>query len=275
MKEKRMPELPEVETTIRGLQPHLEQAIIQEVIIRQHQLRWLIPKDLNQQLTQQQIIRITRRGKYLLFQCTGGTLIIHLGMSGRLRLLSQPSAPKKHDHVDILFKDNCLRYTDPRRFGAILWTSDDPMQHVLLKKLGVEPLTAAFTADYLYQHTRKRHTAIKALLMNHQVVVGIGNIYAAEALFLARIHPAMPAHQLTLEQAHLLVKQCKLILTKAITRGGTTLKDFSNSEGKPGYFSQQLHVYGREGLPCSSCQETLQSIVLAQRNSVFCPRCQR
>jgi len=275
MKGNIMPELPEVETTIRGLQPHLEQAIVQGVIIRQYQLRWPIPNNLKQLLTQQQIMRITRRGKYLLFQCTSGTLIIHLGMSGRLQWLLQPSAPKKHDHVDIVFKNGCLRYTDPRRFGAILWTNDDPIQHVLLKKLGVEPLTAAFTADYLYQHTRKRCTAIKVLLMNHHVVVGIGNIYAAEALFLARIHPAMPAHCVTHEQADVLVNQCKLILKKAITRGGTTLKDFSNSNGQPGYFSQQLHVYGREGLPCLSCQETLQAIVLAQRNSVFCPRCQQ
>lgn len=269
-----MPELPEVETTIRSLQPHLEQATIQDVMIRQHQLRWAIPKNLRQQLIQQQVILISRRGKYLLFQCSSGTLIIHLGMSGSLRLLPQPSAPRKHDHVDIIFNQGCLRYTDPRRFGAILWTSANPMQHVLLSKLGVEPLTTAFTADYLYQQTRKRHTAIKVLLMNHHVVVGIGNIYASEALFLSRIHPAMPAHQLTHEQADVLVKQCKRILKKAITRGGTTLRDFSHSDGQPGYFSQQLHVYGRQGLPCSLCQETLQAVVLAQRNSVFCPRCQ-
>jgi formamidopyrimidine-DNA glycosylase len=270
-----VPELPEVETTARGLQPYLEWAIVQTVIVRQAQLRWLVPKNLKEQLSNQQITRITRRGKYLLFHCTNGTLIIHLGMSGRLHLLAYAPEPKKHDHVDIVFTNYCLRYTDPRRFGAILWTNDDPMQHVLLKKLGVEPLTSAFTADYLYQQSRKRRTAIKVLLMDHHVVVGIGNIYAAEALFLTHIHPAMPAHLLTPEQAHALVKQCKLILKQAIAQGGTTLKDFTNSKGKPGYFSQQLHVYGREGLACSRCQSTLESIRLGQRSSVFCSKCQQ
>lgn len=270
-----MPELPEVETVLRGLTPQLEGATIQDVIIRHHQLRWPIPTHLKTLLSQQKILSLSRRGKYLLIQVTTGTLIIHLGMSGSLRLLSLDTPPTRHDHVDIILSTHQrLRYNDPRRFGAILWTEGNPLNHPLLKSMGIEPLDIHFTGEYLKQKALNRSSAIKPFIMNSQIVTGIGNIYAAEALFLAKIHPAIPAGQLTQHQCEQLVDAIKQILKKAIQQGGTTLKDFVNSEGKPGYFSQKLHVYGRAGLPCSTCGTPLRSIQLGQRSTVFCEQCQ-
>lgn len=270
-----MPELPEVETTLRGLMPHLCGAVIQSVVVRQPQLRWPIPPQLNTCLTQQKIIRLSRRGKYLLIHMTTGTLMIHLGMSGSLRILNVNTVSARHDHVDIIFSDNILlRYTDPRRFGAILWTETDPLKHPLLISLGIEPLDAQFTSAYLQQAARKRHVAIKPFIMNSKIVTGIGNIYATEALFLAKIHPMTPARLLTQQQCEQLVEAIKQILKSAILQGGTTLKDFVNSEGKPGYFSQQLHVYGRAHLPCTACGALLQSIQQGQRRTIFCVNCQ-
>ena len=270
-----MPELPEVETLLRGLIPHLEDAVIQAVIIRQLQLRWPVSSDLQTCLQQQKIIRLSRRGKYLLIHFTTGTLIIHLGMSGSLRIVHSATPLKRHDHVDMMLsQDRILRYNDPRRFGAILWTTGDPMQHPLLNSLGVEPLDTRFTGAYLKKIAEKRQVPIKSFIMNSKIVTGVGNIYAAEALFSAKIHPLMPAKQLTLQQCDQLVNSIQKILTHAITQGGTTLKDFVNSEGKPGYFSQKLLVYGRGGLPCTECCKSLQSIQLGQRSTVFCTHCQ-
>ena len=270
-----MPELPEVETIMRGLAPQLEGTTVQEVIIRQHQLRWPIPSHLKTSLSQQKIIKLTRRGKYLLLQATYGTLIIHLGMSGSLRVLNLSTPPTAHDHIDIIFStDKLLRYNDPRRFGAVLWTEEDPLNHPLLLLMGLEPFDVHFTGQYLQKKAWNRKVPIKPFIMNSKIVTGIGNIYAAEALFLANIHPSTPAGQLTQQQYERLVDSIKTILMAAISQGGTTLKDFVNSEGKPGYFSQKLHVYGRAGLPCILCGSPLQSIQLGQRSTVFCAHCQ-
>jgi len=269
-----MPELPEVETVLRGLKPHIEGATIAAVSIRVPQLRWPIPA-LNTLLAQQKIYKISRRGKYLLVCLETGTLLIHLGMSGRLCLLTEYQAPQRHDHVDIIFtNDKILRYTDPRRFGAMLWTAEDPSSHPLLKNLGAEPLTDDWNSDYLLQIANHRRVAIKPFIMDSQRVVGIGNIYAAESLFLAGIHPAMPAGCITKNQASRLISATKEVLMLAIQQGGTTLKDFVNSQGAPGYFSQKLRVYGRAGLPCVRCEKILESSQLGQRSTVFCVHCQ-
>lgn len=271
-----MPELPEVETVLRGLKPHLENNSVRDVIVRCDKLRWPITPNLKNILKQQPIANLSRRGKYLLIQFATGTLIIHLGMSGRLCILTEAAPAKKHDHADFIFSNKIImRYTDPRRFGAILWTNEDPHQHLLLKKLGPEPFDSAFTAKYLFEKIASRRVAIKVLIMNHHIVVGVGNIYAAEVLFLAGIHPTTPANTISLTQCQLLVKLIKQVLKNAIKQGGTTLKDFVNSAGKPGYFSQKLNVYGREGRACVRCQTVIQSLMLGQRASAFCPQCQQ
>jgi formamidopyrimidine-DNA glycosylase len=270
-----MPELPEVETIMCGLKPHMEGVVIQNVIVRQHQLRWPIPSELRNHLKQQQIIRLSRRGKYLLVHLTSGTLIVHLGMSGSLRILNSNIPNKNHDHVDIILSNNTmLRYNDPRRFGAILWTQEDPCTHPLIKSIGIEPLDPLFTGMYLHSRATKRQVAIKSFIMDSKVVAGIGNIYATEALFLSHIHPTLAAGQISMTEYEQLVKAIKEILTQAITAGGTTLKDFINSDGKPGYFSQKLKVYGRATLPCSVCKTPLQSLKLGQRSTFFCELCQ-
>ena len=271
-----MPELPEVETIMQGLIPHIKGLTIQEAIIRQPQLRWPVPLDLNDHLKQQKIIHLSRRGKYLLIQMATGTLIIHLGMSGSLRVLPQDTPATRHDHLDFILSDNkLLRYNDPRRFGAILMTEDNPAEHTLLKSLGPEPLDPLFNGAWLKKAALKRHVAIKPFIMNSKIVTGIGNIYAAEALFLAKIHPLTEARLLTEPQCDQLVKSIKEVLQSAISQGGTTLKDFVNSDGKPGYFSQKLHVYGRANLPCTACGSLLQSLLLGQRSTVFCGQCQK
>jgi formamidopyrimidine-DNA glycosylase len=270
-----MPELPEVETVMRGLVPHLERTMIEDVVVRCSQLRWPIPRNLKNSLSHQKVETLSRRGKYLLIHVTTGTLIVHLGMSGSLRLLNQMTPPTSHDHMDLIFSNRIiLRYNDPRRFGAILWTQENPLQHVLLTSMGIEPLDVHFTGEYLKRLTLKRKTPIKSFIMNSKVVAGVGNIYAAEALFLAKINPTTPTHSLSTQQCNRLVESIKTILTCAISNGGTTLKDFVNSEGKPGYFSQKLHVYGRSGLPCMVCNTSLQSIHVGQRSTVFCGKCQ-
>ncbi len=270
-----MPELPEVETVMRGLKPHLEGAIIQDVIVRHPHLRWPIPTDLKNNLNQQQVSKLSRRGKYLLINVKAGTLIIHLGMSGSLRMVTNQTTLRRHDHVDIVFSDQTiLRYHDPRRFGAVLWTEQDPCQHTLLASLGVEPLEINFTAEYFKKKAMGRRIPVKSFIMDSHIVVGVGNIYAPEALFLANIHPRTPAGVLTLQQCEQLVEAIQQVLQFAINQGGTTLKDFVNSEGKPGYFAQKLNVYGRAGLPCLKCQTTLKHFKLGQRSTVFCERCQ-
>ena len=270
-----MPELPEVETTRLGIQPFIENQTITQIVIRQHQLRWPIPYSLPQQLQGKIIKKVTRRGKYLLFEIEQGALILHLGMSGSLRVLKQKILPQKHDHVDFEFTNRAvLRFTDPRRFGAILWTEKESLHHPLLAKLGAEPLTADFSAKYLWLAAQGRKKSIKSFIMDNHVVVGVGNIYAAEALFLAAIHPCKPAGLVSEIEMTKLVDAIKNILQQAIQQGGTTLKDFLNSEGKPGYFSQQLQVYGRNGLPCTACNSILQSMRIGQRTTVFCSYCQ-
>jgi formamidopyrimidine-DNA glycosylase len=270
-----MPELPEVETTLRGLKPHLEGQIIQGMVIRHTKLRWPIPLHLKTTVRQRQVHQLSRRGKYLLLHVDNGTIIMHLGMSGSLRLLTQMTPAQSHDHMDILLANNqVLRYTDPRRFGTILWTAENPQEHRLLNTLGVEPLSKDFTAQYLQQKTIGRSTPIKSWIMNSKMVTGIGNIYATEALFLASIHPITPSRTLTDRQYHQLVLSIKKILRLAIKKGGTTLKDFVDSTGKPGYFAQQLKVYGRSGLPCVQCNTVLHAFMLQQRTTVVCSVCQ-
>lgn len=270
-----MPELPEVETTLRGIAPHIEHQTIIDVIIRQPRLRWLIPPNIKKILTGEAIHHIERRGKYILFKMSKGTIIIHLGMSGHLRILTKPLPPNKHDHVDIIFENSkILRFTDPRRFGAFLWTTEDPKKHFLLKKLGVEPLNKNFSGKYLWLKAQNKKTSIKSFLMNNHIVTGVGNIYATEVLFATRIYPGASVNLLSEKQMNSLAKSIKTILHSAIKRGGTTLRDFVNSEGKPGYFSNQLNVYGRAGLPCLICGTILQSMQIAQRSTVYCKKCQ-
>lgn len=270
-----MPELPEVETTLCGLIPHLKGNQIIDIRVRCRKLRWPIADDFETRLMNQRIQRLSRRGKYMLLYLEHDTLLIHLGMSGRLYLLTHHKPAGPHDHVDIFFADHkILRFTDPRRFGMMLLTADCPKQHPRLKDLGVEPLSADFTLDYLFAAVQGRRAAIKPLLMNSKIVVGVGNIYAAEALFLAGIHPVTPAKNLDKSQLNALVASIRHVLTMAIESGGTTLKDFVNSEGKPGYFSQKLNVYGRGGEACLQCGTILVSCILAQRSTVYCPNCQ-
>ncbi|MEN9916790.1 MAG: formamidopyrimidine-DNA glycosylase [Pseudomonadota bacterium] len=271
-----MPELPEVEVTLRGLQIPLQNQTIQKFVIRRPNLRWPIPKQELQQLIGLTINQLTRRGKYLCLVTAQASIIIHLGMSGRLRILDSSVTPEKYDHIDILFKnDTLLRFTDPRRFGAFLYTSGDPQHHVLLKNLGVEPLNREFSAQYLKQQLANKQLPIKSAIMDQRIIVGVGNIYATEALFTAGINPLRPANSLLLSDLKRLVGAIKSILQVAIQQGGSSLKDFLNSEGKPGYFSQQLNVYGRGGLPCLQCQALLQLSRINLRTSVYCQQCQK
>lgn len=270
-----MPELPEVETVKRGIIPHLVNQRIADVVIRQKQLRWPIPSYLAKNLQGQIINDITRRGKYLLLNTQKGTVIIHLGMSGHLRVLTKLEEPKKHDHFDLILDNGSLmRFNDPRRFGTILWTSDDPLTHPLLSELGPEPLSEDFNGGYLFQRAQRRNVAIKQFIMDGRIVVGVGNIYANEALFIAKIHPLTSAGKISFKQYKTLVNAIKKILSAAIESGGSTIRDFLNSSGKPGYFVQQLQVYGREGMPCKKCRKLLEEIRISDRSSVFCPACQ-
>jgi formamidopyrimidine-DNA glycosylase len=271
-----MPELPEVEVVRLGISPHILHKKIADVIIRHPRLRFPVPSGLKEILLGKRILEIRRRGKYLLFLTSEGTLIWHLGMSGSLRILTEPLPPKKHDHVDLIFsKGLCLRFNDPRRFGALLWTRDNPLEHPLLATLGPEPLSEDFNADYLWKKARTRTVAIKNFVMNSKIVVGVGNIYAAEALFQAKLHPLKPANKVSREEFTKLCQIIRDILRQAIQKGGTTLKDFVNSAGKPGYFKQELQVYGRGGEPCMICKTELRALRVGQRGTVFCPRCQK
>ena len=270
-----MPELPEVETTRRGIAPYLVGQRVSRVIVRERRLRWPIPEDLDVRLSGQRIEAVERRAKYLLIRFEAGTLIAHLGMSGSLRLVEGALPPAKHEHVDLLLESGqALRYTDPRRFGALLW-SDDPLNHVLLASLGPEPLSEAFDGERLFQLSRGRSMAVKPFIMDNAVVVGVGNIYASEALFAAGIDPRRPAGGISRARYLKLADEIKRILALAIERGGTTLRDFVGGDGKPGYFQQELFVYGRGGEFCKHCGTTLREVRLGQRASVYCSRCQR
>lgn len=270
-----MPELPEVETTRRGIAPYLLDQRVKQVIVRQTSLRWPVPVDLSSLLARRKVKAVDRRGKYLLIQFSHGCVIIHLGMSGHLRILPTAEPPMAHDHVDIeLSNGHVLRYTDPRRFGCMLWTQSDPLQHRLLIKLGPEPLSDGFNTKYLYERTRNRRVPIKTLIMNSHEVVGVGNIYANEALFQSGIHPLVQAGELSKPRLDKLVKAIKSVLAAAIQQGGTTLKDFYGVNGETGYFALKLSVYGRGGQACLVCKSLLEELRVAQRQTVFCPRCQ-
>lgn len=271
-----MPELPEVETTRRGIEPHLLQHTVKQVIVRQNQLRWPVPKNLNKTLTNKRVLQLDRRGKYLIISFENGHLLLHLGMSGSLRITPPNTAPRKHDHIDwVLESDHCLRFHDPRRFGSVHWTKDSPYEHPLLIKLGPEPLDTEFSGQHLFNKSRKRKAAVKNFIMDSHIVVGVGNIYASEALFLAGIKPSQPAGNISLIRYDKLAKAIKKILRAAIKQGGTTLRDFVNEQGNPGYFKQKLNVYEREGEKCKNCNSRIKKITLGQRSSYFCPRCQR
>jgi len=270
-----MPELPEVETTRLGIAPHLKNNSFQKVIIRQRQLRWPVPANLSKVLQNKTITEVTRRAKYLLLSIEEvGTLIIHLGMSGSLRFVTKSKRAEKHDHIDFVLQDKVLRYNDPRRFGAVLLTDNSIENHELIMHLGPEPLTRAYSAEYMFATAKTRKAAVKSFIMDNKVVVGIGNIYATEALFAAGIHPERSANKVTLQEFDKLVNASKEILQKAIEQGGTTLKDFTDSNGKPGYFKQSLKVYGRVGDPCFDCGAPIKKLTLGQRTSSFCPSCQ-
>lgn len=270
-----MPELPEVETTLRGITPALKGQQISQVLVHESRLRWLVPADLAKQVTHQQLRNLRRRAKYLLLEFANGTLIIHLGMSGSLRILPKDTPRKKHDHIDLITAHGqSLRYHDPRRFGAWLWTEQPLDQHPLLAHLGPEPLEDGFNANRLLQQAKDRKIPLKTLIMDNKVVVGVGNIYANESLFLAGLHPQMPANHLQQDQADVLVKVIKEVLSKAIDQGGTTLRDFYNANGQAGYFKQHLFVYGRAGELCHHCAAPLEKLIIQQRASIFCPQCQ-
>ncbi|MGV6827586.1 MAG: bifunctional DNA-formamidopyrimidine glycosylase/DNA-(apurinic or apyrimidinic site) lyase [bacterium] len=271
-----MPELPEVETTRRGIAPHIEQHQVTKVVVRERRLRWPIPTTLGRTLAGQALQSLDRRAKYLLFRMDTGTLLIHLGMSGSLRIVSPDQTAEKHDHVDIHWSDGTvLRFTDPRRFGAVLWLGKNAEQHALLEKLGPEPLAEDFTADWLYKRSRGRRVAIKQFIMDQHTVTGVGNIYANESLFMAGIHPTRQAGRISLTRYQQLQQAIQQVLSAAIEQGGTTLRDFVGGDGKPGYFKQQLHVYGREGEACTSCGKPLHSIRISNRATVYCSQCQR
>ncbi len=271
-----MPELPEVETIRRGLEPLVCGRRIVKVLCRVEKLRLPLDPQLDRQLTGQQIQGISRRAKYLLFHLDKGCLLLHLGMSGVLRLVDSQIPPAKHDHVDISLDDGqLLRYSDSRRFGLLLYLQDDPFSHRLLQHLGPEPFGEDLPGDYLFGCSRKRQLAIKNFIMDQKILVGVGNIYASEALFAAGIDPRRAAGSLKRQEAIKLLQSIQAILNAAISAGGTTLKDFRQSDGKPGYFKQQLQVYGRKGEGCLQCEGEIQQLVLGQRATFYCAGCQR
>ncbi|MET0498877.1 MAG: bifunctional DNA-formamidopyrimidine glycosylase/DNA-(apurinic or apyrimidinic site) lyase [Steroidobacteraceae bacterium] len=271
-----MPELPEVETTRSGVAPFAVGHVIEQVIVREPRLRWPIPPQLAIEARGQRILGLSRRAKYLLFGLVNGTIILHLGMSGSLRVLSAPTAVLPHDHVDIVLDSGVtLRFNDPRRFGSLLWTHEDPLQHPLLRSLAPEPLSEEFDGDYLAKAAKGRKVAIKQLIMNSQVVVGVGNIYASEALFRAGIRPRRAAGRLKTAEFDALVKSIKQVLREAIRQGGTTLRDYVNPQGMPGYFRQKLFVYERGGEPCRVCKTPIRQLVQGQRSTYFCHECQK
>jgi len=272
-----MPELPEVEVTRRALAPHVEGRVVRAVDVREGRLRWPVPLDLAQRLIGQRVAQLQRRGKYLLWRFSGGTLISHLGMSGSWRVHAGSAPPPgRHDHVDLAFDDCVLRLTDPRRFGALLWHPEaEGDAHPLLAHLGIEPFDPAFDGAWLHAGTRGRSTSIKQVLLAGDVVVGVGNIYASESLFRARIHPALPARRLGLARCTRLAEAVRAVRGEAIAVGGSTLRDFSAGAGAEGYFTQDAAVYDRAGLPCRVCAAPIRRRVQGQRATYFCPRCQR
>lgn len=269
-----MPELPEVETTRRGISRHVTGHRITDVIVHQRQLRWPVSHHLRRLLKNRQIQSVKRRAKYLLFETEAGHVIVHLGMSGSLRIVTGDAPARKHDHVDFILDEKILRFHDPRRFGSIHWTRLDPLQHRLLKGLGPEPLSNAFNGQYLHRQAVSRKVNVKGFIMNSGIVAGVGNIYANEALFLSGIHPQRAANRISLPRYEKLAASIKEVLGTAIRSGGTTLRDFVRENGKPGYFAHRLNVYNRQGEPCPACKSPIRARVLGQRSSFFCCRCQ-
>ncbi len=270
-----MPELPEVETTRRGVAPHVERQKVTAVRIYDRRLRWPVPRDLPHRLVGRTVDRVDRRSKYLLFRLGPDTLIVHMGMTGSLRVFTAPPPKQRHDHVELEFANGVvLRYRDPRRFGAMLWSPGSSVQHPLLARLGVEPFSDQFTGEYLHRATRHRRAAIKLALMDSHLVVGVGNIYANEALFRAGIRPRRAAGRVPRRQLGRLVEAVRETLADAIAKGGSTLRDYVDSRGEPGSFQLDYYVYGREGEPCRVCGAKIRSIRLGGRATTYCPRCQ-
>ena len=271
-----MPELPEVETTRRGLEPVLLERRIRSAVVRNRALRRPVPRQLPRCLAGATIQSLGRRGKYLLIVCDRGTLIVHLGMSGRLWVVDAALAPGPHDHFDLLLEDGrAVRLRDPRRFGLLLWQAGDGLAHALLAAMGPEPFDAQFDGPWLYRETRRRSAAIKQVLMDGRVVAGIGNIYASEALFRAGINPKLPAHRIGPERCVRLVEHIRETLADAIRAGGSTLRDYVGSDGQAGYFQNQFLVYGRAGEPCRRCGAAIRELRQGQRSTFYCARCQR
>jgi len=271
-----MPELPEVETSRCGIEPHIVRKKIQQVKIRQHKLRWPIPEDLPSLVTGQTIRQVCRRAKYIYLKLDNGNIIIHLGMSGSLRICTSKIPAEKHDHIDIIVSNNkILRLRDPRKFGCVLWTSKPVNEHKLIKPLGPEPLEDTFNPEYLYDKAKNRSCSIKSLIMNSHIVVGVGNIYASESLFRASINPKRKAGNISYTRINDLVDAIKLTLALAIQEGGTTLKDFTGINGQPGYFAQKLLVYGRAGEKCTSCSKPIKQITQQARSTFYCTQCQK
>jgi len=271
-----MPELPEVETTLRGIQPFLLGQTIEGLVVRDGRLRWPLPPDLPERLRGQSIHGLSRRGKYILIATDAGTLILHLGMSGSLRITEAELPPRKHDHYDlVLTGGKRLRFHDPRRFGCLLWTESDPELHALIAPLGPEPLSAVFDAGYLHARSRGRRAAVKTFIMDSHVVVGVGNIYASESLYRAGIAPQRAAGDISRQRYARLAESIREVLLASIEQGGTTLRDFVNESGNPGYFRQTLNVYDRAGQPCRACGTAIEAARQGQRSTFWCPRCQR
>ena len=270
-----MPELPEVETTLRGVQPLVEKKFVSAVVVRQRRLRWPVPRGLHRQVCGKKILSVTRRAKYILLRFTHGTLMIHLGMSGRLRALPVGVPPGKHDHVDLVLSNGrVLRFHDPRRFGSVLWVNGDPFESPLLVHLGPEPFDEGFSGRMLFEAARGRRMAVKNFIMDGRIVVGVGNIYASEALFRAGIRPSRPAGRVALHRYECLVQAVRVVLSEAIAAGGTTLRDYTQVTGEPGYFEQALQVYKRAGEPCVDCGSVIRRKVIGQRTSYYCADCQ-
>ncbi len=271
-----MPELPEVETTRRGIAPALEGSQIKELRVRERRLRWPVPDGLESRLRGQPVLSVARRAKYLLLETPEGCAMVHLGMSGSMRIVPVGEQPEKHDHFDIVTdRGEIVRFNDPRRFGSLLWTGTQPETHPLLAELGPEPLSDEFNGDYLWQSARNRKVCIKQHLMNSHVVVGVGNIYASEALFRAGINPKRATGRISRQRMQRLSEAIKSVLREAIEAGGTTLRDYRGGDGKPGYFRQELNVYERSGEPCRICATPIVRIVQGQRATYYCAQCQR
>ena len=270
-----MPELPEVETTKRGITPLLVNRVITKAIVHQPQLRLSIPDEFTANIQHLKILSVTRRSKYLLIQLESGTIMIHLGMSGHLRVDSPDKELRRHDHIEIILDNKqILRYYDPRRFGLCVYTKEAPETHYLLSKLGPEPFDTQFSSAYLVRKAQGKKQPVKTFIMNNQHVVGVGNIYASESLFLSRIHPQTPAGLLSEKDFKQLIHNIREVLQSAIAAGGTTLKDFYSTDGQPGYFAVHLKVYGREHLSCFDCSTPIKNIKISGRQSAYCPNCQ-